>query len=112
MTGSARFHAHLSKTNFSKQMDCRVKPGNDRSVPGADQNRIPAPQAIVGQPCTAPPAVDRVVQTEVFLVRDNRLAAFRQRQFASLVCLEPTPVITRLECAQFVVEAGYGRSRI
>ena len=46
---------------------------------------------------------------EVFLVRDNRLAEFGQRQPASLVCLVTAPVVTLLKCAQSVVEARYGR---
>jgi len=55
--------------------------------------------------------MDRVVPAEVFLVRDNRLAGFGQRQSASLVCLVTARVIIRLELAQFIVEARYRRSR-
>ena len=52
---------------------------------GADQRRIPAPQIIVGQVRAAPPAVDRIVAAEIFLVRDNGLAELGERQPASQV---------------------------
>ena len=48
----------------------------------------------------APPAVDRVVPAEIFLVRDNRLAEFGQRQSASLVRSSAIPqVFSSRACA-------------
>jgi hypothetical protein len=76
-----------------------------------DQNRIPPPQAVIGQVRATPPAIDRVVTAEVFLVRDNRLAKFGQRQPASLVGRVTVPIIIPPERAQFVVEARYSRPR-
>src|SRR5260370_38129347 len=66
------------------------------------QHRIPAPETIVGQPRTAPPAIDRVVAAEVFLVSDNGLAEFGERQPASLVCLEAISQVLFADDTQLV----------
>src|SRR4051812_27212704 len=73
------------------------------------QRRIPAPQVIVGQPRAAPPAINRIVSAEVFLVSQNRLAEFGERQPASLVCRETSPEILPRERTQSIIQARDGR---
>ena len=46
---------------------------------------------VVGQPRAAPPAIDRVMVAEVFLVCEDRLAELGEREPAPLVCFEPIP---------------------
>src|SRR6478736_4038127 len=50
-----------------------------------DQSRVPPPQIIVRQVRATPPAVDRIVAAEVFLVGDDGSAEFGERQPASQV---------------------------
>src|SRR6185369_15558646 len=77
---------------------------------GLDQCRSPAPQIIVGQVRAAPPAVDRVVPTEIFLVAENGPAEFGDRQPAAQVGWVPVAQILAVERTQFLVEARHGRS--
>jgi hypothetical protein len=51
------------------------------------------------------------VSAEVFLMRDNRLAEFGQRQPAAVVSIEATFVTLPINCTQLVVEAGHRRGR-
>ena len=44
-----------------------------------DQNRTPAPEIVVGQPRATPPAIDRVMAAEIFLVGEDGFAEFGQR---------------------------------
>jgi hypothetical protein len=59
----------------------------------------------------APPAIDWIVAAEVFLVGENSLAEFGERQLASQISRVPVPQIFSAERAQFLVEAFHGRSR-
>ena len=59
----------------------------------------------------APPAVDRVVAAEIFLVRDDGLAEFGQRESASQDGFVASPQVFLPDRAQFVVESRNRRPR-
>src|SRR5262249_46088395 len=72
------------------------------------QNRLQAPQPIVGQVPAAPPTIDRVVAAEILLVPENFSAEIGDRQRASLECLKARIGDFPLDRAQFFVEADDG----
>ena len=68
-----------------------------------------APKPVVGEFGTAPPATDRIVAAEIFLVCNNIHAEFGERQPASQVDLVTTSVVLVIERAQLFTEASDGR---
>src|SRR4051794_16353162 len=95
-------------------MDCRVKPGNDKTIrrrakvySRRDQRRIPAPQIVVGQVRAAPPTIDGIVPTKIYAVRENSLSELREEQSASLVGLVARPIVFLVEVAKLVIKPRY-----
>src|SRR6187399_3081346 len=74
-----------------------------------EQNRVPAPQPVVGQPRAAPPAVDRVVPAEIFSAGQNGLAERGERQPAFLVSLVSFTLIVHLQRERPLREARHSR---
>jgi len=76
-----------------------------------DQHGIVAPQIIVGQMRAAPPAVDRIVAAEVFLVGEDGLAEIGNREAASLIGIVALVVPLPRNPAYFIIEARECRLR-
>ena len=70
--------------------------------------RVPAPQAVIGQFGTAPPAMDRVVPAEIFSTGQNCFTERGQLQLALFISLETMAVIVQVQRERPLVEAGHG----
>src|SRR5438477_7144830 len=95
------------ETAGSRGIVCQDEALHIRSRSGPRQTRVVPPEPVVGQARAAPPAIDRVVTAEIFLVGDDGFTELRQREPAPEIERKTRAQIFSANRAQLVIETCY-----